>query len=415
MRFEVEHEQDYIDSAAMELVEWFSARYEDPANSLPYITREGGYQWIYGGPYDATEVLSDSFLDADPKVIEKAVAIIEKDGLFDWSLKPEFEDEYFSQDDDVIFEEDIEQNEDLVKDDISDVEDERYWLNQDAGIQFSFSGDGRVVVNKTFKPEKISSDNEKIKLACFDIATDLAACFSGSNAFPSLEKISKRYADLLSEKSLDINNLYVLGVRLQNIRASTIRSISNGDLPSLSSDQEETLNSVLEIHGVLISSLEKGRELLSRAREYAFDAGNVERYKSISDGFSTAFYGAENLFEKNAIEEIVEVNEQVGSGPIPAMSNDVSRSMITNILKLFSNSIFGGSKFVAASILGGAVAGSSLGVDVSQLLIQKIDYILLFVRDNLPLIKSFLPFVAGDQVWLINMIKKVEEKFLALK
>lgn len=40
---------------------WFLENYEDPANSCPYESREGGYIYIYGGPYDASEVLQEKF------------------------------------------------------------------------------------------------------------------------------------------------------------------------------------------------------------------------------------------------------------------------------------------------------------------------------------------------------------------
>ena len=37
---------------------WFYQNFEDPAEKTPYVSAEGGYQWIWGGPYDASEVLS---------------------------------------------------------------------------------------------------------------------------------------------------------------------------------------------------------------------------------------------------------------------------------------------------------------------------------------------------------------------
>ena len=40
---------------------WFLDNYEDPVHSLPYESREGGYIWVYGGPYDAGQVLRDMF------------------------------------------------------------------------------------------------------------------------------------------------------------------------------------------------------------------------------------------------------------------------------------------------------------------------------------------------------------------
>ena len=40
---------------------WFRERYEDPAERTPYETAEGGYIWIWGGPYEADDVLGEEF------------------------------------------------------------------------------------------------------------------------------------------------------------------------------------------------------------------------------------------------------------------------------------------------------------------------------------------------------------------
>ena len=40
---------------------WFSERFEDPAQRTPYESREGGYIWIHGGPFEADDVLRNEF------------------------------------------------------------------------------------------------------------------------------------------------------------------------------------------------------------------------------------------------------------------------------------------------------------------------------------------------------------------
>ena len=51
---------------------WFFDNYEDPVHSLPYESREGGYIWVYGGPYDAGQVLRDLFEAlASERIIER--------------------------------------------------------------------------------------------------------------------------------------------------------------------------------------------------------------------------------------------------------------------------------------------------------------------------------------------------------
>src|SRR5260370_41227342 len=45
---------------------WFRYRYEDPAHHTPYDSAEGGYIWVFGGPYDAREQLEEQFQGVVP-------------------------------------------------------------------------------------------------------------------------------------------------------------------------------------------------------------------------------------------------------------------------------------------------------------------------------------------------------------
>lgn len=57
---------DWIKSAPRDLQieamrRWFCDRYEDPANQTPYNGREGGYQFVHGGPYDPNDAIQERF------------------------------------------------------------------------------------------------------------------------------------------------------------------------------------------------------------------------------------------------------------------------------------------------------------------------------------------------------------------
>ena len=68
------------------MIEWFQENYEDPAERTPYETAEGGYQWIWGGPYDAREEIEGIFGAFVPeKLIDRAVEEIESDGQLEWA------------------------------------------------------------------------------------------------------------------------------------------------------------------------------------------------------------------------------------------------------------------------------------------------------------------------------------------
>ena len=64
-------EMDAIDQISV-MRKWFLDNYEDPAQSLPYESREGGYIWIDGGPYEPHEELHAKFGEFVPEdVIER--------------------------------------------------------------------------------------------------------------------------------------------------------------------------------------------------------------------------------------------------------------------------------------------------------------------------------------------------------
>jgi hypothetical protein len=49
--------------------EWFLENFEDPAQNTPHNSQEGGYQYIWGGPYDAREQIEGYFGDDLPETI----------------------------------------------------------------------------------------------------------------------------------------------------------------------------------------------------------------------------------------------------------------------------------------------------------------------------------------------------------
>lgn len=40
---------------------WFCDRYEDPSNATPYSSEDGGYYFVWGGPYDPNDVIQERF------------------------------------------------------------------------------------------------------------------------------------------------------------------------------------------------------------------------------------------------------------------------------------------------------------------------------------------------------------------
>lgn len=79
---------------------WFFQEFEDPAERTPYESAEGGYIWIWGGPYEAYQELDAEFSDVVPDdVIEELSS--ELSGMCnEWAPteKPGDYDEYLADD-----------------------------------------------------------------------------------------------------------------------------------------------------------------------------------------------------------------------------------------------------------------------------------------------------------------------------
>lgn len=68
------------------ILNWFYARYCDPAHETPCMSSEGGYIWIHGGPYDAREEIEERFNGLVPdEVLEYAVEHTASTGTYDWA------------------------------------------------------------------------------------------------------------------------------------------------------------------------------------------------------------------------------------------------------------------------------------------------------------------------------------------
>jgi hypothetical protein len=80
--------------AAQWLMAWFLTRYADPEASCPYASAEGGYQYIWGGPHNAGDVLRHVWGGIFEAVFLAQVAtrLEEEQDCTAWSDVPDAED-----------------------------------------------------------------------------------------------------------------------------------------------------------------------------------------------------------------------------------------------------------------------------------------------------------------------------------
>lgn len=67
---------------------WFHEQFVDPVEYCPYVSAEGGYVYIHGGPYDARTELSDFYDHVPTDVVDELVAELEAE-CSEWSGYPE--------------------------------------------------------------------------------------------------------------------------------------------------------------------------------------------------------------------------------------------------------------------------------------------------------------------------------------
>ena len=79
---------------------WFLDRYCDPAEGTPHNGREGGYQFIHGGPYDPADVLPERFgRHIDDDVIQEVIDELHQELGDEWapvqhSIPDDYDDDY---------------------------------------------------------------------------------------------------------------------------------------------------------------------------------------------------------------------------------------------------------------------------------------------------------------------------------
>jgi hypothetical protein len=77
---------------------WFYENFEDPVESCPYNGREGGYAYIFGGPYDASEELEAMFGQyVSSKYIEELVDELQHD-CYEWSANSNNINDWYDDD-----------------------------------------------------------------------------------------------------------------------------------------------------------------------------------------------------------------------------------------------------------------------------------------------------------------------------
>jgi hypothetical protein len=75
------------------MLHWFHRNFEDPAQETPWNSEEGGYLYIWGGPYAAREVLHEEFgALVTEELIEEVAEEVQREGIY-WAPGPDHPDQ----------------------------------------------------------------------------------------------------------------------------------------------------------------------------------------------------------------------------------------------------------------------------------------------------------------------------------
>lgn len=374
------HEPDDADQQEQidKVVNWFFQHYEDPAVRTPYESAEGGYQYIWGGPYDAREVIYEGFSDLPEWVVEAAVEQIERHGT-EWAPIPREQD--FEPVDDSQ-----EDNEITVLPD------------QSPGISFVVREDGVIDLASTGvltygDENQISTISDVIAQTCEDLLITL----HGSNAYGTIAEVARRYQHALTAQPRSLDTIFGLGVRLESAHARLQREVESGDYPEMAVAAGEALDSILRLHGSMILSTERGRLLVNNAEEYARTIEASDEFRAKSRAFANALHSSSGLVSDSARDLITEINQDVGDGAHPGRSSAVAGIANRNILITVAAAAIGGTftgtmgnaftASVPGTLLAGAVTGGSNAAWT-------------FLVTNYDLLKGLVAVYGADLLWL---------------
>jgi hypothetical protein len=299
---------------------------------------------------------------------------------------------------------------------------------QEPGLQFAVDQNGRI----DLKPSGLAPPNDiaeilKMRQAIVEALNDLAELLNGTNAYASIATVAKRYKSAISCEELSIDLLYAYGLRLENAQTRLQREIASGDCPDFAVPAGEALDSIVALHGPVIYSTVRGRELLDRARSYRENQADLAPYKAKAQAVAIAIDKSPEAISETAREILVQVSADIGEGPRYERSTEIARTGLANFMIAAAKATFAGIQqgFSADEIQNSAKDG----VKDAHKTIVKWAYIgvapaatvgiyaaspalCAFFLANMSLLRDFAAAAGGELSWLPHFLHWLERQQL---
>jgi hypothetical protein len=391
---DVDEEQTRID----ELVEWFGGRYEDPAERTPYESAEGGYIWIWGGPHDAREVLSDNFPYEDQRVIDAAVREIESSGIVDWAPAPspsDYDDE----------------NEDSGTPDLGPhnlgvllTELPKTIPAARSGPNFDLTAAGRIeLTGWVDESAAFNRDEQPVLLELREATRRFVLALDGTNAHQDLLAAAGRYDEAVAAESLVISRVYARGVFLENTAHVVTAEIAGGERPALPVEAQPHLMSVLDLHAAFVMADSEGRHLAEGAAAYRRSSEDMGVLRETAQQLSSAVQKAHDLFGPSAREAVAEAAAAIGANPNPQRSTQVAERTFDNLLKTVARVSITGSGAVLIHLLSEAIGASVPGAGFVKESTSIVTLAWEFLLSQGSQLQTFAALASADMSWLSQL------------
>lgn len=359
--------EEYWDGLISEIVKWAEDQFGSHLEEL--------------GPYEVHQAIEKRFKSASDELLVEAMERIELNNNLDWGR------EDFLYDDDV---EKVEKPKWEITELPQQVNSPQFEIGADGRIQFALTGELNQSELKSL---------EGLLTALTEAVEDAVAGLLGTNAHTSILSRIHGYQEILSKRPLAIDLLFASGVRLENARSRLFIDIEAGELPKLPANADEALSTLLDLHGVVITSTERGRQLLQHSMQYANKQMPSEKEKAIYQQIAKAMSAAKGVISDEVAEYINQVVSEMGQGPHPERSMAIATSGINNVLSM-----------VATIVLPTIGTDVLVGMGAVEALNPVLNASFAFVNDTLPVIREYTGFVGVDMSWLSGFVSRFENR-----
>ena len=385
------------------LVFWFKENYDTPENRLPHESKEGGYQWIYGDPCDARQVLEENFPNEPEDIIEAAVEEIESDGTVDWTPIP---DSNYSDTEDMFPEHYLKDIDDRLNTLIDNAPKSKtapaFALGDDGIFHIAPPPDSQPVDNQNNSPKGLRTTIDK-----------LLELLKKGNVHRDLIPIIEDYKEVILGDEISISDLHWNGVILGNMAQAIKDGIDKKEEPPLSLKTKTYLNSVLDLHHTYMMLDEKGQRFMN-AGDYRKSAEQIEGLKDTIGQLSNIITESRDLLDAGIRRYVSNVLKGIGQGNHPERSNQSIGNILTNLVSDILGWIKRNSTQTITDLVINKVIEGALGLDSIAIGTVAINGALLLVKIAPLLLIVVAPF-AGELSWLASTAHLLERIRLKIK